>query len=75
MQALSSQTRPICSRQFATREFTLARWRACGVCIGVYIIHDRFGRLHLVKDLPIGTLRSIFRQAGWIWPNARMRED
>jgi predicted RNA binding protein YcfA (HicA-like mRNA interferase family) len=30
---------------------------------------------HPVKDLPIGTLRSIFRQAGWIWPNARMRED
>ncbi len=21
-----------------------------------------------VKDIPIGTLRSIFRQAGWKWP-------
>lgn len=30
---------------------------------------------HPVKDLPIGTLRSIFRQAGWIWPDARMKED
>lgn len=23
---------------------------------------------HPVKDLPKGTLRSIFRQAGWAWP-------
>jgi predicted RNA binding protein YcfA (HicA-like mRNA interferase family) len=23
---------------------------------------------HPVKDIPIGTLRSIFRQAGWDWP-------
>lgn len=23
---------------------------------------------HPVKDIPIGTLRSIFRQAGWRWP-------
>lgn len=23
---------------------------------------------HPVKDIPIGTLRSIFRQAGWKWP-------
>jgi predicted RNA binding protein YcfA (HicA-like mRNA interferase family) len=22
---------------------------------------------HPKKDLPIGTVRSIFRQAGWIW--------
>lgn len=30
---------------------------------------------HPVKDLPIGTLRNIFRQAGWIWPDTRMKED
>jgi predicted RNA binding protein YcfA (HicA-like mRNA interferase family) len=23
---------------------------------------------HPSKDIPIGTLRSIFRQAGWEWP-------
>jgi len=23
---------------------------------------------HPVKDIPIGTLRSVFRQAGWEWP-------
>lgn len=23
---------------------------------------------HPVRDIPVGTLRSIFRQAGWIWP-------
>ncbi len=23
---------------------------------------------HPVKDIPIGTLRSVFRQAGWKWP-------
>lgn len=23
---------------------------------------------HPKRDLPIGTLRSIFRQAGWSWP-------
>lgn len=23
---------------------------------------------HPCKDMPIGTLRSIFRQAGWPWP-------
>jgi len=31
----------------------------------------RSGRVtvpHPVKDLPIGTLRNIFRQAGWKWP-------
>lgn len=25
---------------------------------------------HPVKDIPIGTLRSVFRQAGWDWPPA-----
>lgn len=25
---------------------------------------------HPVKDIPIGTLRSIYRQAGWPWPPA-----
>lgn len=32
---------------------------------------DRAGRVtisHPSKDIPLGTLRSIFRQAGWIWP-------
>ena len=24
--------------------------------------------IHPQKDMPIGTLRSIFRQAGWEWP-------
>lgn len=24
--------------------------------------------IHPAKDIPIGTLRSIFRQAGWPWP-------
>lgn len=23
---------------------------------------------HPVKDIPVGTLRSIYRQAGWPWP-------
>ena len=23
---------------------------------------------HPVKDIPIGTLRNIYRQAGWPWP-------
>jgi predicted RNA binding protein YcfA (HicA-like mRNA interferase family) len=23
---------------------------------------------HPKKDLPIGTLRSIYQQAGWVWP-------
>jgi predicted RNA binding protein YcfA (HicA-like mRNA interferase family) len=23
---------------------------------------------HPVKDIPVGTLRSIYRQAGWAWP-------
>jgi predicted RNA binding protein YcfA (HicA-like mRNA interferase family) len=23
---------------------------------------------HPRKDIPIGTLRSIYRQAGWLWP-------
>jgi Predicted periplasmic or secreted lipoprotein len=30
----------------------------------------KFGRVtvpHPKKDLPIGTLRSIYRQAGWTW--------
>jgi predicted RNA binding protein YcfA (HicA-like mRNA interferase family) len=34
----------------------------------------RSGRVtvpHPVKDLPIGTLRNIFRQAGWNWPPGR----
>ena len=25
---------------------------------------------HPRKDLPIGTVRSIFRQAGWNWPES-----
>jgi predicted RNA binding protein YcfA (HicA-like mRNA interferase family) len=23
---------------------------------------------HPVKDIPVGTLRNIYRQAGWPWP-------
>lgn len=32
---------------------------------------EKEGRItvpHPKKDLPIGTLRSIYRQAGWDWP-------
>lgn len=35
----------------------------------------RPGRLtvpHPKRDLPIGTLRSIFRQAGWEWPPKKL---
>lgn len=35
-----------------------------------YAHPDKPGRVTLdmgVKDIPIGTLRSIFRQAGWDW--------
>jgi len=33
--------------------------------------HDRPGRVtvpHPKRDLPKGTVRSIFKQAGWSWP-------
>jgi len=26
---------------------------------------------HPKKDLPIGTLRSVYKQAGWLWPDKR----
>ena len=36
-----------------------------------YVHHGNGGRVtvpHPKKDLPTGTLRSIYRQAGWDWP-------
>ena len=35
-----------------------------------YVHPDKPGRVTLdmgVRDIPIGTLRSVFRQAGWDW--------
>ncbi|MBM3145625.1 MAG: type II toxin-antitoxin system HicA family toxin [Chloroflexi bacterium] len=35
---------------------------------------DRQGRVtipHPKKDLPIGTVRSIYKQAGWPWPDRK----
>ncbi|MCY4142725.1 MAG: type II toxin-antitoxin system HicA family toxin [Gammaproteobacteria bacterium] len=37
-----------------------------------YVHPEKLGKVtvkHPAKDIPIGTLRNIYRQAGWSWEN------